>query len=414
MPADERVDVNLIEQAILEHGTKLFPLHRAWRSFLLETENLEQLDDVVRSIDRAGRSVDSQHRTWAGELFEFLLHKFAAVEGRRGAVVVTPPSVIGTLVELIGLKPGDKVLDPCADSGGFLLGAAKYLHSQGRRSHDIQLTGRAISERSWALAQMNLDLHGVPADFGRKPGIVLDEDPQPATRYDVILANPPFNMVTREANPPPGRWLFGRPPMSNANFAWLQHIWSSLADGGRAAVVMANGASSSQRLEEKKIRGAMAEAGIIEALIALPPQLFSTTSIPVTAWILRKSGAKKGEDILLVNASDSGTMISRTQRALLPDDIREISDAVLRWRNRGSRPAHKNIPGFSRAVPVAEIRNYDYQLTPGRYVGSEITPNSPIEPIIELRNQLNRLHTRAASVDAEVTRQLNRILQWTP
>lgn len=406
----------LVEIAALEHEPPLLQLHRALSSFRVESRGVERLREIVRVLDQVQWRTDSEvdRSLWGGEVFDYLFNRFAAAEGKRG-VVVTPPSVVRLLVELIDLKPGKSVLDPCSDSGGFLVEAAKYIEAHGGRASNVAFFGQAILERSWSLARMNLNLHGVPADLAIRPGIAFDDDLHSGRQFDVILANPPFNMSDwRSGHPADRYWRYGVPPKRNANFAWLQHIWSSLAEGGRAAVVMANGALSSEQAGEGRIRAAMVDDGVVEALIALPPQLFATTAISVTVWLLRRPGDTRDDEVLFVDARTLGSMISRTQRGLLPDDNRRIVDTVLEWRDRRNQERYQNRQGFSASVAIQEIREHDYQLAPGRYVSTGIMTGMSANSVIELRRELDSLHSRAVEVDAIADRQLDRIAAWIP
>lgn len=414
--AEARESGQLVEAASLEHKPHLFQLHRALSSFRVKSLGIERLREIIRVLDQAQGRTDSElgRSRWAGDVFEYLLNRFAAAEGKRG-VVVTPPSVVRLLVELIALEPRKSVLDPCSDSGGFMVEAAKYVEAHGGRASDVAFFGQAILERSWSLARMNLDLHGVPADLAARPGIALDEDLHSDRQFDAILANPPFNMSDWCRGDPADRcWRYGVPPRSNANFAWLQHIWSSLAEGGRAAVVMANSALSSEHAGESGIRAAMVEDGAVEVLIALPPQLFAATTIPVTAWLLRRPRDTRDDEVLFVDARTLGSMISRTQRALLPDDNRRIVDTVLTWRDRRNQGRYQDVEGFSASVAIQEIQENDYQLAPGRYVGTGIRTGTSTDSVIELRRELDRLHLRAVEVDTIADEQLDRITAWIP
>lgn len=407
----------LVEIAILEtleHKPLLLQLHRALSSFRIESRGAERLDEIIRILDQVRRMADSEldRSLWGGEVFEYLLNRFAAAEGKRG-LIITPPSVVRLLVELIAPKPGESVLDPCCGSGDFLVEAARYIEGQGDPASAIIFFGQAILERSWALARMNLDLHHVLADLAARPGIALHDDVHSGRRFDAILANPPFNMSHWQSGHPTDHcWRYGSPPQSNANFAWLQHIWSSLAEGGRAAVLMANNALSSDQAGEGRIRAAMVEDGVVEALIALPPQLFAATAIPATVWLLRRPGTQDDE-VLLVDARRLGSMISRTQRGLLPDDNRRIVDTVLKWRGRQQK-GYQNVQGFSASVAIQEIREHEYQLTPAKYVGTGIRTDMSANSIIELRRDLDRLHLRAMEVDAIADQQLKRMIPWNP
>lgn len=153
---------------------------------------------------------------------------------------------------------------------------------------------------------------------------------------------------------------------------------------------------------------------MVEALIALPPQLFTTTAIPVTVWLLRHPSDTRDDQVLFVDASKLGSMISRTQRGLFPDDVRQIADTVLEWRDRRNRGRYQDLQGFSASVAIQEIREHDYQLAPGRYVGTGITTGMSADSVVELRRELDRLHTRAVEVDAVADRHLDRIATWIP
>jgi type I restriction enzyme M protein len=414
LTADNQEMVQLLELAILAQGELFSSVHRSWRSVLNDSRGKERLAETIRAIDQVeqwtAHKEDARSPQWAGEVFEYLLSRFVAAEGKRGAVVVTPPSVVRVLVELIALKPGESLLDPCSDSGGFLLGTAKYLAAHGSRTSSADLAGQAILRRSWSLGRMNLALHDVRADLAARPGIALHDDLHAGKRFDAVLANPPFNMSDiADYQPTDGRWRFGLPPKSNANFAWLQHIWSSLAEDGRAAVVMANGALSSEQAGEGRIRAAMVEGGVVEALIALPAQLFPTTAIPVTVWLLRRPREARNDEILFIDARELGSMISRSQRDLSSDEIRRIADTVVAWRKRDDQDGYQDVQGFSASVGIEGVRKHDYQLTPGRYVGARISTHTPENKVPELRRELARLSLRAEAAEAAVKREFDKI-----
>jgi type I restriction enzyme M protein len=415
--AETRESGRLVEITILEtleHAPLRLQLHRALSSFQGESRSAERLREIIRVLDRPQRRADSEmgRSLWGGEVFEYLLNRFAGAEGKRGSVV-TPSSVVRLLVELTTPRPGESVLDPCSDSGGFLVEAAKYVEEHGGRASDVVFFGQTILERSWALARMNLDLHRVSADLAVRPGIALDDDLHSGRQFDAIMANPPFNISNwRRGDPTDRCWRYGVPPASNANFAWLHHIWSSLAEGGRAAVVMANNALSSEQAGEGRIRAAMVEDGIVEALIALPPRLFANTAIPVTVWLLRRPSNTRDDEVLFVDARTLGAMISRTQRGLLPDDNRRIVGTVLEWRGRQNQERYQNVQGFSASATIQEIRKNEYRLTPGRYVGTGIRTGMSVDSVIELRHELDRLHLRATEIDAVADQKLGRFTAW--
>ncbi len=410
----------LLEQARWAHGPSLPDIHRALPAAPAESGGHKRLGGIIQILDRARRGNepdDSQLAPeWAARAFEYLLARFAAAEGKRGAVVFTPASVVQLLVESVAPSPGDSVLDPCCDCGSFLVGAARYVETHGGRSADLSMCGQALLERSWWLARMNLELRGIIADLAPHPGSALQEDLHAPRRFDVIMTNPPFNISGWNSGDPASdpRWRFGTPPEGNGNFAWLQHVVSSLAQGGRAAVVMANSASSSEHAQERAIRAAMVEDGIVEALIALPPQLFYSTAVPVTTWLLRRLNRGPDGEVLFIDARALGSNVSRTQRVLTAADVGRITGACDAWRNRQKQGRYEDVPGFSASVTIEEIREHDYRLTPSTYVGMPIVADTTAETILGLRRKLDHLHARSVVVDALADRKLSRIDRWNP
>ena len=384
----------------------LLPLDRTVSSVLSVTRGAQRLMDVIYLLDAvlpaAEQDMPATGSVWAGEVFSQLLDLFADARGRRAAVH-TPSSVVRTLVQLVSPRPGERVYDAFCESGSFLVEAARHVSaSEGV----VSLHGHAPDRRSQFLAMMNLSLHGLEADLNAPPGMAIAE----ATcdhSADVVMTNPPFNLSDWGfADPADPRWRYGLPPQGNANFAWLQHVLWSLRAGGRAAVVMPNGASSTYN--DRKIRAAMIEAGVIEAVIALPSQLFASTSIPVSLWLLRQESASNALDVLLVDARSLGSKSNRSRRELTPANIRKIVSTVTRWRCEGQLDEES---GFAASVSTRLIRENDYVLVPGRYVGvtGQVDDNaSDYDQIRDLWRRLTLLREQSVTADAMVDRQLKR------
>jgi type I restriction enzyme M protein len=365
------------------------------------------LDSVLPSVGQDDRSTES---AWAGEVFDHLLEMFANTQGKQ-TVVYTPRSVVHAMVELVMPQPGESVLDPCCESGGFLIDAARYARERGGGRYSVALVGRAPQERSWALARMNLTLHGLQAELGQRPVLALSEDMR-HRQFDVILANPPFNL--RDWGPPQPddpRWRYGPPPKSNANFAWLQHIASCLNESGRAAVIMPNGASVTRN--DQGIRAAMADDGVVKAVIALPSQLFASTTVPVNVWLLTHRNPETADEILFIDARTLGHMVSRTRRELSPADIEQILATLQEWLHRHDGNGWEDQPGFAASVPIGTVRDNDYMLLPGKYVGTAPRTSADLADVDGLRLKLDLLHARAAEADVAVVRQLDRLLRCT-
>lgn len=407
-----------VEQAMNAHGLPFPHLRSMTSAELTRSGEHELVAATVLLLDRLRRSVESGRSQsapeWAAQAFEYLLARFAAAEGKRGAEFFTPPSVIHALVESVRPASGESIHDPCCNSGGILVEAAKRVAGRTGHRPDISLSGRALTERSWCLAKMNLELSGLVADLGEVSCLAVREDPGPGRSFDVVMMNPPFNMSDWSIGDPKQdkRWLYGPPPEHNANFAWLQHALWPLADGGRAAVLMGNGASSSENAQEKKIRAAMIEDGVIEGLIALPPQLFYSTAVSVTIWLLRKNTRARDGKILFIDATALGTMVDRIHRVLGAEDILQIADACEQWRGRQETGGYEDVRGFSASAPVQRIRENDYRLNPRAYVTAPVDVFAAAKTMLELRRALDQLDARSVDVDVTAARQLDRIDSW--
>lgn len=377
-----------------------------------DERNLASVIDVLNRVPPVGRRGVAPEAT---TVFRLLVQRFAELEGRKGGEFVTPPTVVRLMVEL--LKPAEsefRVYDPFCRTGEFLSAVVEM--RTGDPSDQI-VVGRCPNERIRRMAQMNLAMHGVEADLGPGPSVAMEEPADPSRRFDLVLTNPPFGMRSSVLESRGElRWRYGPPPENNANFGWLQHVVASLDVGGRAAVLMANNASFSANSRERAIRAAMVEDGAVECLIALPAQLFSSTAIPVTVWLLRHPTGSCDE-IFFIDARESGAMASRVLRFLSGDDIEAIVDVCATWQ--GQRDDHRiPQPGRrlgSRAVPITEIRARDHSLNPLVYLQASAGPidvGAEAGTLSTLAADLMRLQSCCGSADAKVDRMLREIGIW--
>ena len=342
---------------------------RFGRSQLAEGK-LGELIDLISTIGFADK-YDSTDLL--GEVYEYFLGQFASAEGKKGGQFYTPAHVVKTLVAVLSPTTG-RVYDPCCGSGGMFVQSEEFVKAHGGRIDDISIYGQESNPTTWRLAAMNLAIRGFAADLGKEPADTFARDQFPDSKFDYILANPPFNVSDwggeKYDNDP--RWRFGRPPAGNANYAWLQHIIWKLRPGGRAGVVLANGSMSTATGGEGEIRAAMVRGDAVEAMVALPGQLFLNTQIPVCLWFLTNDKASTGYDrsgeTLFVDARQLGTMQTRVLKLLTADDIARIADTVQAWR---SGEGYEDVAGFCKSASLAEIEQHGFALTPGRYVGAE-------------------------------------------
>ncbi len=271
------------------------------------------------------------------------------------------------------------------------------MKAHGGRVDDISIYGQESNPTTWRLAAMNLAIRGFAADLGKEPADTFGRDQFPDLKFEYIMANPPFNISDwggekYESDP---RWQFGRPPLGNANYAWLQHMLWKLRPGGQAGIVLANGSMSSSTVSESLIREAMVQSDVVEVMIALPGQLFLNTPIPVCLWFLTNDKNMNGRDrrgeTLFINARQLGKMETRVLKVLTDDDIAKIADTVQSWK---TGEGYEDVAGFCKSASLEEIEKNGYILTPGRYVGAlEIEENTiPFgEKLSELYLQFTQL-----------------------
>ena len=317
-----------------------------------------------------------------GRVYEYFLGQFAGAEGKRGGEFYTPRSVVRVLVEMLEPYSG-RVYDPCCGSGGMFVQSEKFVLEHGGRIGDIAIYGQESNYTTWRLAKMNLAVRGIDSDIRWNNEGSFHKDELRDLKADYVLANPPFNISDWGGDRlrDDVRWKYGAPPVSNANYAWLQHIVHHLAPYGTAGVVLANGSMSSNQSGEGEIRKAMIEADVVDCMVALPGQLFYSTQIPACLWFLArdKSNGRAGKEhlrdrrglVLFIDARKLGMMVDRTRRELTDEDVKKIANTYHAWRGEKNAGEYVDSPGFCKSTTLEEIQKQSYALTPGRYVGAQ-------------------------------------------
>ena len=326
------------------------------------------LGDVVDIFTNMDMSDTDGNKDLLGRTYEYCIQQFAAKEGQSGGEFYTPQSIVKTLVEV--LKPFDncRVYDPACGSGGMFVQSAKFIEAHsGNRGH-ISVYGQEANADTWKMAKMNMAIRGIEADFGAHQADTFTNDLFPHLKADFVMANPPFNYHPwgQEKLTDDIRWKYGLPPASNANFAWIQHMIHHLAPNGKIGLVLANGALSTQTGGEGAIRQKIIEDDLVEAIVAMPTQLFYSVTIPVTLWFITKNKKQKGKT-LFIDARNLGHMVDRKHRDLSEEDIHTIANTVEQFQN----DSLEDKKGLCAVVDLDEIKKQDFILTPGRYVGIE-------------------------------------------
>ncbi len=371
-------------------------LPRIFNRDSVDQRRLGELIDLFNTARFTGQG-SGRARDLLGEVYEYFLEKFARAEGKRGGEFYTPAGVVRVLVEVLQPTSG-RVYDPACGSGGMFVQTEKFLDAHNADRTAISVYGQELNERTWRMAKMNLAIHGLNANLAPRWGDTFARDQHPDMQADYIMANPPFNIKDWARNESDPRWRYGVPPANNANYAWIQHIISKLAPAGTAGVVMANGSMSSNSGGEGDIRAQLVEADLVSCMVALPTQLFRSTGIPVCTWFFAKdktAGAQGTTDrtgqVLFIDARNLGQMVDRAERALSDEDIAKIADTFHAWRGNVSADGkeYTDEAGFCYSATLSEIKEADYALTPGRFVGTAEVEDDG-EPIEEKIARLNK------------------------
>ncbi len=372
---------------------------------------LGELIDLISTIGFAD-AYDSSDLL--GEVYEYFLGQFASAEGKKGGQFYTPSHIVKTLVAVLSPNSG-RVYDPCCGSGGMFVQSEEFIKAHGGRIDDISIYGQESNPTTWRLAAMNLAIRGFSADLGKEPDDTFARDQFPDLKFDYIMANPPFNISDwggekYESDP---RWKFGRPPVGNANYAWLQHMLWKLRPGGQAGVVLANGSMSSSSGGEGQIREAMVRGDAVEVMVALPGQLFLNTQIPVCLWFLTNDKTANGRDrrgeTLFIDARQLGTMETRVLKVFTDEDIAKIKGTVQAWK---AGEGYEDVAGFCKSASLEEIEKNGFVLTPGRYVGVSVEDLDDVdfqEKVAGLVSSLKSLTKESERLDSQINSRLREL-----
>lgn len=396
----------------------------------LDKRLLGDVINLVGKIELVANEEADQGNDILGRTYEYFIGQFAAAEGKKGGQFYTPSCVVELLVRMIEPFKG-RAYDPCCGSGGMFVQSERFVEAHGGGRDDLSVYGQESNPQTWRLAKMNLAIRGITANLGPRAADSFHDDLHKDLKADFVLANPPFNVSDwgGERRRSDVRWKLGVPPVSNANFAWVQHFIHHLAPHGLAGFVLANGSLSSNQSGEGDIRAEMIKRDIVDCIVSLPGQLFYTTQIPVCLWFLARDKSngilkdkrlrdRRGET-LFINARTLGHMETRTLRVLSSpnnveagqkSDIGSIVDAYHAWRE-GRRDYH-DVPGFCKSVSNERIEAQGYVLTPGRYVGAAAVEedDTPFaERFSELQVKLEEQITEADRLNAAVQESLRRV-----
>jgi len=300
-----------------------------------------------------------------GNTYIYLIERFASDAGKKAGEFYTPHKVSELLAKLVQPRPGDRICDPTNGSAGLLIEAAKEVGSR-----DFALFGMEVNGSTWALARMNMFLHGM--DSARiewcnaltNPALVENDR---LMKFNVVVANPPFSLDKWGAEQAEGdrynRFWRGIPPKSKGDYAFISHmVEAALEKEGRVAVVVPHGVLF-RGGAEGRIRQKLIEDNLLDAVIGLPANLFPTTSIPVAILVFDRSREKGGvkenrRDVLFIDASRD-YQSAKTRNLLLEEHIEKI---VATYK------ARKDVDKYAHIASFDEIKENDFNLNIPRYV----------------------------------------------
>lgn len=342
----------------------------------LDITKLSSLLDTINDID----TTKDPKQDLVGRVYEYFLSKFALAEGKGKGEFYTPKSIVNLIAEMIEPYKGI-IYDPACGSGGMFVQSIKFVEAHHGNKKEISIYGQEYTNTTYKLAKMNLAIRGISANLGEKAADTFGNDLHKDLKADFIMANPPFNQKDwREENElkDDPRWMgYDVPPKSNANYAWILNMVSKLSDNGVAGFILANGALSGGG-EEYKIRRKLIENNLVEAILVLPRNLFYTTDISVTLWIVNKNKKaqekKIGEEtrqyrdrekeILFMDIRQMGEPFEKKFVQLSKEDIKKITSTYHKWQNQEI----DNIPEFCYSATFEEVEKKDFSLVPSKYI----------------------------------------------
>jgi len=311
-----------------------------------------------------------------GRAYEYLLRKFAEGSGQSAGEFYTPREVAVLMSYILDPEEGNEIYDPCCGSGGLLIKCYlrfKEKYDENPSVAPLKFYGQEINPTTFAMAKMNAFLHDMEANIAigdtmNRPAFT---NPDGSLRnFDIVTANPMWNQDFPQnvyENDTYNRFIFGYPPSSSADWGWIQHMFTSLNEKGRLAVVLdtgvvSRGSGNVGANRERDIRKEFVEKDFVEAVILLPENLFYNTTAPAVILVINKfKPIERRGQVLLINASHLFKK-GRPKNYLPEDTVGKIHEIYKEWKEE---------EGISRIVTKEEVAKNDYNLSPSRYVSAD-------------------------------------------
>jgi type I restriction enzyme M protein len=329
-----------------------------------------------------------------GNAYEYLIKHFADLTNKKAGEFYTPRSVVNLLGLILDPQEGETIYDPACGTGGMLLECVNHLKYKDEDYRTLKLYGQEKNLTSSTIARMNMFLHGIE-DFEILRGDTLQNpaffEADGLKTFDNVIANPPFSLkdwgAENWANDPFGRNIAGVPPKGNGDMAWIQHMMKSMNGNGRMTVVLPHGALF-RKAAEGKIRKALLEQDMLEAVIGLGPNIFYGTQLAVCVMVFKqnKDADKKGK-VLFIDAYDQ-IRVGRAQNFLEPEHVQQIYSWFQNYNDVGN---------YVKVATHNDLRENNFNLNIPLYVEKIIEDNLP-----KVEAAMSDLKTAwQASLDAE-------------
>lgn len=363
----------------------------------LDVTKLASLLDTINDID----TTKDAKQDVVGKVYEYFLSKFALAEGKGKGEFYTPKSIVNLIAEMIEPYKGI-IYDPACGSGGMFVQSIKFIEAHHGNKKEISIYGQEYTNTTYKLAKMNLAIRGINGNLGEKAANTFLDDQHKDLKADYIMANPPFNQKDWRADNElidDPRWKgYDVPPKSNANYGWILTMVSKLSENGVAGFILANGALSGGG-EEYKIRRKLIENNLMEAILVLPRNLFYTTDISVTLWIVNKNKKaqikKVGDEsrnyrdrekeILFMDLRQMGEPFEKKYTQFSDADIQKVVSTYHLWQTSTSSAAatssaavtssatttgldYQDVPEFCYSASFDEVVKKDFSLVPSKYI----------------------------------------------
>jgi type I restriction enzyme M protein len=346
----------------------------------LDASKLSALIDTINNI----HTLKDKSQDIVGRVYEYFLSKFALAEGKGKGEFYTPKSIVNLIAEMIEPYKG-KIYDPCCGSGGMFVQSVKFVQNHQGNTKDISIYGQEQTNTTYKLAKMNLAIRGISANLGEVAADSFSKDLHPDLKADYIIANPPFNLKDwRADNELTGdaRWSgYEVPPTSNANYGWILHMLSKLSENGVAGFLLANGALSGDG-QEKAIRKKLIENKMVEAIVILPQNMFYTTNISVTLWILNKNKKARtikhgdierhyrdrADEILFMDLRQWGEPFEKKFIQFSEQHIQGIAKTYHTWQQVNAVDDYQNVPEYCYSASIEEVKAKDFSLVTSKYI----------------------------------------------